>query len=118
MDKWLWYARVTKSRTLAQKLASSGRIRINNEKTSSGNKAVRVGDMLTITLERRVLVLKVAVLGTHRGPYIEAQKLYEDFSPPPPKKEEVVASPGLREAGAGRPTKRDRRRIEAFRDPD
>lgn len=74
--------------------------------------------MLTVSLERRVLVLKVVQLGTRRGPYVEAQKLYEDFSPPPPKKEAVAQPPGLREAGAGRPTKRDRRRIEAFRDPD
>ena len=80
---------------------------------------MRVGDVLTIALERRVLVLKVAALGTRRGPLAEAQKLYEDLSPPPPPREAPAPQPpGQREAGAGRPTKRDRRRIDSFLDPD
>lgn len=80
---------------------------------------MRVGDVLTIALERRVLVLKIAALGTRRGPFSEAQKLYEDLSPPPPPREAPAPpSPGQREAGAGRPTKRDRRRIDSFLDPD
>lgn len=119
VDKWLWYARVAKSRTLAQKLATSGHIRVNKEKISSASKTVRVGDVLTIALERRILVLKIAALGTRRGPFSEAQTLYEDLSPPPPPKANPApTAPGLREPGAGRPTKRDRRRIDAFREPD
>ncbi|MBO6508263.1 MAG: RNA-binding S4 domain-containing protein [Roseibium sp.] len=116
VDKWLWYARVTKSRSLAQKLATSGHVRVNKEKISSASKALKVGDVLTITLERRILVLKVLELGTRRGPYEEARKLYEDMSPPPPpKKDSPPPPPGQREAGSGRPTKRDRRKIDAFR---
>ncbi|MBD1546778.1 RNA-binding S4 domain-containing protein [Labrenzia aggregata] len=119
VDKWLWYARVAKSRTLAQKLATSGHIRINKDKISSASKTVRIGDVLTIALERRVLVLKVAALGTRRGPFAEAQKLYEDLSPPPPPREAPPPPPpGQREAGAGRPTKRDRRRIDTLRETD
>lgn len=72
--------------------------------------------MLTITLERRILVLKIAALGKRRGPYEEARKLYEDLSPPPPPKEDAPPPPpAQREAGSGRPTKRDRRKIDAFR---
>ncbi|WP_299479137.1 RNA-binding S4 domain-containing protein [uncultured Roseibium sp.] len=116
VDKWLWYARVTKSRSLAQKLATSGHIRVNKDKISSSSKSVRVGDVLTIGLERKVLVLKVAALGKRRGPYEEARKLYEDLSPPPPPKQaSPPPRPGQREAGAGRPTKRDRRKLDAFR---
>jgi ribosome-associated heat shock protein Hsp15 len=63
-----------------------------------------------------VLVLKILALGTRRGPYEEARKLYEDLSPPPPPKQAAAPPPpGQREAGAGRPTKRDRRKLDAFR---
>ncbi|WP_417714852.1 RNA-binding S4 domain-containing protein [Roseibium sp. SCP15] len=119
IDKWLWYARVTKSRSLAQKLATSGHVRINKDKISSASKTVKEGDVLTIGLERRILVLKVVALGTRRGPYEEARKLYEDLSPPPPpKKDAPPPPPGQREAGSGRPTKRDRRKLDAFRRDD
>ncbi|MES0883823.1 RNA-binding S4 domain-containing protein [Roseibium sp. SCP14] len=119
IDKWLWYARVTKSRSLAQKLATSGHVRVNKDKIASASKTIKEGDVLTIVLERRVLVLKVIALGTRRGPYEEARKLYEDLSPPPPpKKEAPPPPPGQREAGSGRPTKRDRRKLDAFRRDD
>ena len=115
IDKWLWYARVTKSRSLAQKLATSGHVRINKDKISSASKSVKVGDVLTIALERKVLVLKIAALGTRRGPYEEARKLYEDLSPPLLPRKQPPPAPAQREAGAGRPTKRDRRKMDAFR---
>jgi len=72
--------------------------------------------VLTIALDRRVLVLKVLALGERRGPAAEAQKLYEDLSPPPPPKEAKPPAPAQREAGAGRPTKRDRRQMDKFRE--
>nr|WP_155138751.1 RNA-binding S4 domain-containing protein [Roseibium sp. RKSG952] len=118
IDKWLWYARVTKSRSLAQKLAVGGQVRLNKDKISSASKSVRVGDVLTITLERRILVLKIKALGSRRGPFSEAQLLYEDLSPPAPPKETPALQPARREPGSGRPTKKDRRQIDAFRDPD
>jgi len=91
-------------------------VRINKDKISSASKTVRPGDVLTVGLERRVLVLKVLALGTRRGPFEEARKLYEELSPlPPPKQAAAPLPPGQREAGAGRPTKRDRRKLDAFR---
>lgn len=114
IDKWLWYARVTKSRTLAQKLAASGHVRVNRERISGTAQTVRVGDVLTIAQERRVLVLRIVALGSRRGPASEARTLYEDLSPPPPPREERPAPVALREPGAGRPTKRERRRMDAF----
>ncbi|QUS55375.1 RNA-binding S4 domain-containing protein [Pseudovibrio brasiliensis] len=114
IDKWLWYARITKSRTLAQKLAVSGHVRLNKEKVSAAKAAVKPGDVLTITMPRRLLILKVLKLGTRRGPAPEAQLLYEDMSPPPPPKE-TQAPVARREAGSGRPTKKDRRQIARIR---
>ncbi|NBN65957.1 RNA-binding S4 domain-containing protein [Pannonibacter tanglangensis] len=116
IDKWLWFARVTKSRTLAQKLATGGHVRVNRDKIDSASKAIRIGDVLTIALERRVLVLEVLGLGNRRGPAPEAHLLYRDLSPPPPPRESggAQAPVALRDPGAGRPTKRDRRRMEAF----
>ncbi|WP_331461932.1 RNA-binding S4 domain-containing protein [Roseibium limicola] len=114
IDKWLWYARVTKSRSLAQKLASGGSVRLNGDKISSASKAVKVGDVLTITKERQILILKVKAMATRRGSYPEACLLYEDLSPPPSPKADFRPAPGQRDAGAGRPTKRDRRRIHSF----
>jgi ribosome-associated heat shock protein Hsp15 len=112
IDKWLWFARVTKTRTLAQKLAVSGRVRVNRERNDSASRPVKAGDTLTIVMEAGVRILRVVSPGVRRGPAPEARLLYEDLSPPPaPRK----APPIGREAGSGRPTKRDRRAIDAFR---
>ena len=112
IDKWLWFARVVKTRTLAQKLAISGRVRVNREKNDSPSRAVKIGDTLTIAFDTRVRVLRVVAAGARRGPPAEAQRLYEDLSPPAPPK---AAPTETRERGTGRPTKRDRRAIDAFR---
>lgn len=118
IDKWLWFARVVKSRTLAQKLATSGHVRINGERVTGASQQVKSEDVLTIAQERRVLVLRIVALGTKRGPAKEAQALYEDLSPPPAPREVRPAPVGAREPGSGRPTKRDRRRIHSFLEPD
>ena len=111
LDKWLFFARVVKSRSLAAKLIQSGHVRVNRDKTDSVAKAVRAGDVLTVTLDRRILVLKVAAPGSRRGPYEEARLLYEDLTPPEPVREAgpLAAAGGLRDAGSGRPTKKERR---------
>ena len=112
IDKWLWFARVAKTRTLAQKLAVSGRVRINREKNDSPSRAVKVGDTLTIALDYGVRVLRVVAPGDRRRPPVEARLLYEDLSPPPLPK---TPSAETRPEGVGRPTKRDRRALDAFR---
>ncbi len=106
IDKWLWHARVVKTRTLAQKLVAGGKVRLNREIVAATKQAVRPGDVLTIALERRILVFAIAAIGERRGPAAEAQALYEDRSPPPPPRHEPVGP---------RPTKRDRRRLDAAR---
>jgi len=119
IDKWLWHARVVKTRSLAQKLAEAGHVRKNREKVDQSSDVVRLGDVLTITLPHRVLILKVSGFADRRGSAPEAQRLYEDLSPPPPPREAREPNPALRAPGTGRPTKRDRRRMDAFEpDPD
>ena len=80
IDKWLFFARVVKSRSLAAKLAQSGRVRVNREKIDQASQVVRPGDVLTIRLDRRVLVYRVLDPGVRRGPAEEARLLYEDLT--------------------------------------
>lgn len=112
IDKWLFFARAVKSRSLAARLAASGRVRINRDKASQASDLVKPGDVLTITLDRRILVWKVVDAGTRRGPAPEARLLYEDLSPAPSQAEIPDAHLPLRDTGSGRPTKRERRRTD------
>jgi ribosome-associated heat shock protein Hsp15 len=85
IDKWLWHARVVKTRTLAAKLVADGHVRVNGIRTDSPAKAVKPGDVLTIGLERTVRVYRLVGLGQRRGPASQARELYEDLSPEPPR---------------------------------
>lgn len=118
IDKWLFFARVLKSRSLAAKLAQSGRVRVNREKIDQASHAVKPGDVLTITLERQVLVYRILDPGARRGPAEEARRLYEDLTPPPPLKDAVstAAAAPARDAGSGRPTKKERRQTDEWND--
>lgn len=138
LDRWLWFARVTKSRSLAASLISDGKVRINKVRVSKPSQTIKVGDVVTLTVHRKVRVLKLLGLGTRRGPATEAQRLYEDLTPP--SDDVAIASsaepaagqsggagdkhvhrpqapPPTREPGSGRPTKRDRRSLDRLR-PD
>jgi ribosome-associated heat shock protein Hsp15 len=113
IDKWLFFSRAVKSRTLAAKLVVAGRVRINRDKAAQASDQVKPGDVLTITLERRIFVWKVLGTGTRRGPAEEARMLYEDISPPQaPKGAPPDAMPAPRDAGSGRPTKKQRRQTD------
>lgn len=80
LDKWLWFARVAKSRTLAARLVADGYVRINARRAETPAKPVSPGDVLTIALDRQVRVLRVLGTGTRRGPFAEARLLFEDLS--------------------------------------
>jgi ribosome-associated heat shock protein Hsp15 len=114
LDKWLWFARVLKSRTLAAKLVAEGHVRINGARIDAPAKMVSPGDVLTISLERAVKVFRVVAGGSRRGPYEEARLLYEDLSPPPPPRVPGALLFPRRAPGAGRPTKRERRSLAAW----
>ena len=111
LDKWLWFARFVKTRSLATKLVVDGRMRINGAPTQKAHYAVKVGDVLTFPLGPHIRDNKVLTLGSRRGPATEAQLLYEDLDPPRPIAADQASSFEAREPGAGRPTKRDSRRI-------
>ncbi len=82
IDKWLWFARVIKTRSLAAKLVSDGYVRVNAIRIDNPAKSVRVGDVLTVALDPHVRVLRVRAAGVRRGPYYEAKTLFEDLSNP------------------------------------
>ena len=117
-DRWLWFARLFKSRTLAAKACVANRIRLNGTVIAKTNQAVRIGDVLTFSQHRAVRVVRVTALGTRRGPTAEAQALYVDLAPPEPR-QRLRPRPGLppaeRPQGAGRPTKADRRALDRLR---
>ena len=114
LDKWLWFARFLKSRTLAAGLCAEGRVRIAGKVVSKASQAVKVGDVLTFPLHDHVRVIEVKALGVRRGPAEEARTLYEDLSPLVPKPRDAAPDQGARDPGAGRPTKSDRRAIDRF----
>ena len=91
LDKWLWHARFFKTRSLSAKIIGQQGVRVNGHPTTKPGRTIAVGDVLTFTAGERVRVIKVAGLGTRRGPAPEAQTLYEDLSPPPDEKPKDMA---------------------------
>ncbi|HYI49916.1 MAG TPA: S4 domain-containing protein [Allosphingosinicella sp.] len=78
LDKFLWFARIVKTRALAQELAERGRLRLNGRVIDKAHAPVRVGDALSFARRGEVRVLKVAALPSRRGPPAEARALYSD----------------------------------------
>ena len=115
LDKWLFFSRAIKSRTLAQKFIETGAIRVNSERTDKADLKVGPGDVLTMTVHNRLLVWRILDAGERRGPATEAAGLYEDLSPPPVPREQAPQPQAARDPGAGRPTKKDRRDIDRLR---
>lgn len=115
LDKWLWYARIVKTRTLAQKLVESGVVRVDSNRITSPSYKIGVGMVITMTVHERLRILEVRDPGTRRGPATEAQALYVDHSPELPRQALRPAMPGKREEGAGRPTKKERRQIDRLK---
>lgn len=117
LDKWLWFARVVKTRTQAAGLVTEGRVRVNRLKVDKPSQVVRPGDVLTIGLRERVRILEVVSGGVRRGGAPEAARLFKDLTPPAPPRS-ARQEDGEREQGAGRPTKKDRRDIDRFKRRD
>jgi ribosome-associated heat shock protein Hsp15 len=111
IDKWLWHARVVRTRRAAAALAASGHVRLNGQRIDAPGRAVRAGDVVTVALDRAVRVLKVTSFAERRGPGGSGTALYQDLSPTAPATPPAAAE---RDAGTGRPTKRERRAIADF----
>lgn len=113
LDKWLFFTRMVKTRTLAQTLIEAGHVAVNGRKVHQPSFGLKAGDRIELALERRDVVLIVRAGGARRGPYEEARLLYEDLSPPPEERPRLTAfEQAQRAPGAGRPTKRDRRALD------
>jgi ribosome-associated heat shock protein Hsp15 len=117
IDKWLWHARVVRTRSAAAALAAAGHVRINGQRVDAPSRAVRPGDVVTVALDRAVRVLKVLGFAERRGSADDARALCESLEPAGGSQRRPTP-PALREAGSGRPTKRERRAIERFTGED
>jgi ribosome-associated heat shock protein Hsp15 len=114
LDRWLWHARVVKTRDLAKALIEGGHVRVDRQRETKAGSAVKRGQTLTVTLPSQIRVLKVVGFVERRGSAEVAATTFEDLSPPRPPREpqpETVAI-AAREPGAGRPTKRERRALD------
>ena len=88
LDKWLWYARLFKSRSIAQRACTSRKVRINRKVVVKPNTVLRIGDVLTVAQGPRIRVVQVCSLGRRRGPAVEAVTLYQELelaAPPRPR---------------------------------
>ncbi|HET7851425.1 MAG TPA: RNA-binding S4 domain-containing protein [Methyloceanibacter sp.] len=115
LDKWLWCARLVKTRSLAAKLIEGGKVRINGERALKVSRHVRLGDVVTGigAGAGRLFVVRVMAEADRRGPAPIARSLYEDLTPEAPPS---VSEAALIDVHRGkRPTKRDRRRLEAIK---
>lgn len=119
LDKWLQVARMFKTRTKATHACDLGRVRVNGQ-SAKPHRQLAVGDRVELTQGDWDRVLVVQDLKDKPVPKADAPKLYEDLSPPRPAPDplaRLMRRPLVtREAGAGRPTKKERRDMESFRD--
>ncbi|MDX1502221.1 MAG: S4 domain-containing protein [Thermoanaerobaculia bacterium] len=118
VDKWLQVARIYRTRSQATKACQQGKVKIDGQKVKP-HRAIAVGDRVEVEKGEWVRVLVVRALADRPVAKAEARELYEDLSPPPPPPDPIrrlLRIPAVkRERGAGRPTKRERRRLERLR---
>ncbi len=125
LDKWLWFARFVKTRTLAADIVAAGKVRLNRVRVEKPAQAVRAGDVLTLNLNRRIQLIRVLGIGVRRGPSAAARELYEELtaegdvikpqassSPPGAAWRPSGVGAVARAVGSGRPTKKERREID------
>jgi ribosome-associated heat shock protein Hsp15 len=80
IDRWLWHARIVRTREAAASLAAAGHVRVNGARIVAPSRAVKCGDVVTIALDRGVRVLKVCGFAARRGDSTAAEGLYEELS--------------------------------------
>ncbi|WP_336992278.1 RNA-binding S4 domain-containing protein [Leucobacter sp. VD1] len=113
LDSWVWAARLAKTRSQATAACRAGHVRVNDQPAKAAQ-AVRVGDEVRVRLHGFDRVYRVTGLASRRGSAADAAHYFEDLTPPAPPRVERPA-PVLRDRGAGRPTKRERREIDKLR---
>ena len=115
LDKWLWAARFFKTRSLAQQAIAAGRVKLNEARVKAAHD-LKAGDSVAVRVGELQWQVEVKALSERRGPAAEARKLYDETAASRAERERRL---DLRRWGAepaaglkGRPTKRDRRRLE------
>lgn len=120
VDVWLWSVRLLKTRSMATAACRAGHVRVNDDRAKPAT-TVRPGDEVRLRHDGRERIVIVQRIVRKRVGAAIAEECLIDKSPPPPPREALIQV-GLRERGAGRPTKRDRRELERLRarwnDPD
>ena len=113
VDIYLYYIRIFKSRSIATKFVSTNRLRISGQVTQKPHKMISIGDVLTMTINDNIKILKVLDIPKRRGPYLESLNFYEDITPI-----EIIPKEKSRKTDnkfverVGRPTKRERRQTD------
>tara|TARA_B100000242_G_scaffold69562_1_gene43646 strand:- start:149 stop:544 length:396 start_codon:yes stop_codon:yes gene_type:complete len=113
LDIYLYYIRMFKSRSIATKFILTNRLRISGQVTQKPHRIISIGDVLTMTINDNIKILKVLGIPSRRGPYLESLNFYEDITPIKniPKKEDIKFKLKFAER-VGRPTKRERRETD------
>src|ERR1019366_1963276 len=118
MDKWLWAARFFKTRALAARSCELGRIESNGQPAKAARE-VRAGDLLQVKNDSGDFQVEVLVLSEMRGPAAVAQTLYRETGASRELRQKLVeerkAMPHFQSMREGRPSKRDRRKIDRLR---
>ena len=113
LDVYLYYIRIFKSRSIATKFVSTNRLRISGQITQKPHKMISIGDVLTMTIEDNIKILKVLNIPNRRGPYAEALNFYEDITPIESIQKKESLKPDIKFVErVGRPTKRERRQTD------
>lgn len=114
LDKWLWAARLYKTRALACAAIESGQVRVDDDRVKP-SRAVRPGDRIVVRKGGLAWALTVNGCSTRRGPASEAALLYAEDPASVAARQEAIQARRMATSGvAGRPTKRDRRSLEDF----
>jgi len=116
VDAWLWAIRIFKTRSAATASSKAGHITVNDERAKPAQ-SVRIGDIVRVRIEGDERILQVARLIAKRVGAPVAVECYVDLTPPKPPRQERVLTV-VRDRGAGRPTKRDRREIDRLMDEE
>ncbi len=113
LDIYLYYIRIFKSRSISTKFVSTNRLRISGQVTQKPHKMISIGDVLTMTINDNIKILKVLDIPNRRGPYSESLNFYEDITPIEniPKKQNLKIKFKFSER-VGRPTKKERRQTD------
>lgn len=113
VDSWLWAVRLYKTRSAATAACRAGHVRVNGERAKA-SQSVKIGDEVRSRIAGfdRILIAERLIVKRVGAP--DAATAYRETTPPPPPREERALAP-VRDRGAGRPTKKERRDLEKLR---